>query len=127
MKLQPSSTALDWQALMIVIIMIIVARESCVWLMTQFGHPELGNLCGLVLLLLFLIVLRRYAQIPSRWINANAIIMREGALAFLPISAGAILMLVSMGSDIFAFLSIMTISTLLPLWGYAVLAKRWLK
>lgn len=117
----------DWSALCLTLLLIIIVRESSVWLMGQFGHPELGNLIGLGLLLIILIIWRRFKALPLRMIDANARIMKESAFAFLPISAGAILMLIAMGKTIPAFLFVMTISTLIPLWIYAKMSKHWLK
>ena len=117
---------IDLSALSLTLAAIILVREFAVWLMAKFGHPELGNLIGLGILLVILILVRRFAAIPLRMIDANAIIMKESAFAFLPISAGAVLMLIAMGHDIPLFLFVMTVSTLFPLWLYAKMAKRWL-
>lgn len=118
---------IDWPALFLTLLLIIVVRESCVWFMSKFGHPELGNLIGLGVLLVILIIWRRFKPIPLRMIDANARIMKESAFAFLPISAGAVLMLLAMGQTIPAFLFVMVVSTLIPLWVYAKMSKRWLK
>ena len=59
-------------------------------------------------------------------IYTNNKIMKESAFAFLPISAGSLIMLVQMGKEIPLFLIVMFISTLIPLWVYAKMAKRWL-
>lgn len=120
------STKLDWSALIFTLILIIIVRESAVWLTAQFGHPELGNLAGLGILLILLLVWRNFKPLPLRLIDANARIMKESAFAFLPISAGAVFMLFSMGKTIPAFLLVMVISTLIPLWVYAKISKRWL-
>lgn len=117
---------IDWIALILTLFLIVIVRESSVWLMTQFNHPELGNLIGLAILLIILIIWRKFRKIPNRMIDANALIMKESAFAFLPISAGAILMLIAMGKEIPLFLFVMVVSTLIPLWIYAKLAKRWL-
>ncbi len=117
---------IDWTALFFTLLLIVIVREFAVWLMQQFGHPELGNLIGLALLLLGLVVWRNFAAIPHRLIDINARIMKESAFAFLPISGGAVLMLIAMGKEIPLFLFVMVFSTLVPLWVYAKLAKRWL-
>lgn len=117
----------DWSALIITLLIIIVIRESCVWLMSQFGHPELGNLTGLGVLLVILIIWRQFKPIPLRMLDANAKVMKESAFAFLPISAGAVLMLIAMGQTIPKFLFVMVVSTLIPLWVYAKMSKHWLK
>ena len=96
------------------------------WLMGQFSHPELGNLVGLLSLLIALFTWRYFGKLPARLVDTNNKLMKESAFAFLPVSAGALMMLVHMGQKIPAFLFIMFFSTLIPLWIYAKMAKRWL-
>ena len=117
---------MDWPALFATLVLIIAVREAAVWLMTQLNHPELGNLFGLFGLLIALLIWRRISHIPKRLVDANQHIMKESAFAFLPICAGSVMMLVHMGKEIPVFLLVLTLSTLLPLWVYAYLAKRWL-
>ncbi len=117
---------IDWKALLCVCFCIVIYRESAVWLMTQWNHPELGNLVGLLSLLAVLFLWRRFGKIPLRLIDTNNKIMKESAFAFLPISAGALMMLVHMGHKIPVFLVVLCVSTLIPLWIYAKMAKRWL-
>lgn len=117
----------DWTALLITLTLIIIVRESSVWIMAQFGHPELGNLLGLLALLSVLVLWRRIKPLPIRLLDANTHIMKESAFAFLPVSAGAILMLLHMGQELPWFLFILVLSTLLSLWVYAQLAKRWMR
>jgi len=92
----------------------------------QLEHPELGNLVGLISLLIVLFSWRRWSKIPARLVDTNNKIMKESAFAFLPVSAGSLMMLVHMGHKIPAFLLILFVSTLIPLWVYAKMAKRWL-
>jgi hypothetical protein len=103
-----------------------VFREASVWIMTQFNHPELGNLVGLLSLLAVLFTWRKLSKIPARLVDTNNKIMKESAFAFLPISAGSLIMLTHMGKQIPIFLIVLCISTLIPLWLYAKMAKRWL-
>ncbi len=117
---------IDWPAWIGTIVLIIGFREGSVWLMTQLNHPELGNLVGLLSLLLVLFAWRRFGTLPTRVVDVNNKIMKESAFAFLPISAGALVMLVHMGKEIPLFLLVLTLSTLIPLWVYAKMAKRWL-
>lgn len=119
-------STIDGSALFFTILLIVIVREIAVWLMGLVGHPELGNLIGLAILLFILVLWRTFRPLPHRMIDANARIMKESAFAFLPISAGAVLMLVAMGKEIPLFLFVMIVSTLIPLWVYAKLAKRWL-
>ncbi|WP_436913964.1 hypothetical protein [Acinetobacter schindleri] len=117
---------IDWPAWIGTLLLIIVFREAAVWIMTQLEHPELGNLVGLISLLIVLFSRRRWSKIPARLVDTNNKIMKESAFAFLPVSAGSLMMLVHMGHKIPAFLLILFVSTLIPLWVYAKMAKRWL-
>jgi len=117
---------IDWPAWIGTLLLIIVFREASVWLMTQLEHPELGNLVGLISLLVTLFVWRYFGKIPARLVDTNNKLMKESAFAFLPISAGALIMLMHMGQKIPAFMLVLCLSTLLPLWIYAKMAKRWL-
>jgi len=117
---------IDWPAWIGTLLLIIVFREASVWLMTQLDHPELGNLVGLISLLITLFAWRYFGQIPARLVDTNNKLMKESAFAFLPISAGALIMLMHMGQKIPAFMLVLCLSTLLPLWIYAKMAKRWL-
>lgn len=117
---------IDWPAWIGTLLLIIVFRETAVWIMAQLEHPELGNLVGLISLLIVLFSWRRWSKIPARLVDTNNKIMKESAFAFLPVSAGSLMMLVHMGHKIPAFLLILFVSTLIPLWVYAKMAKRWL-
>lgn len=116
----------DWPALLATLALIVLIRESCVWLMGVFGHPELGNLLGLLLLLAILVAWRKIKPLPIRMLDATTHIMKESAFAFLPVSAGSIIMLAHLGQELPWFLFILVFSTLASLWLYAQLAKRWL-
>jgi len=94
--------------------------------MVAFHHPELGNLVGLISLLIVLFIWRKFKKVPNRLVDTNNKIMKESGFAFLPICAGSLMMLVHMGKEIPLFLLVLVISTLIPLWIYAKMAKRWL-
>ena len=117
---------IDWPAWIGTLLLIIVFRETAVWIATYFNHPELGNLMGLLSLLVVLFLWRRLHKIPARIVDTNNKIMKESGFAFLPICAGSLMMLVHMGKEIPLFLLVLVISTLIPLWIYAKMAKRWL-
>ena len=117
---------IDWQAWIGTLALIILVRESAVWIMAQFNHPELGNLTGLLSLLGLLLIWRKFKKLPARLVDTNNKLMKESGFAFLPVCAGSLLMLVSMGKEIPLFLLVMCVSTLIPLWIYAKMAKKWL-
>lgn len=117
---------IDWPAWIATLLLIVVFREGSVWIMTQLNHPELGNLVGLISLLIVLFAWRYFSKLPPRLIDTNNKLMKESAFAFLPISAGSLIMLIQLGQNIPAFILVLCLSTLLPLWIYAKMAKRWL-
>ena len=117
---------IDWKAWIGTIALIIIFREGAVWVMKQFGHPELGNLAGLISLLSVLALWRKFKKIPASLVDTNNKIMKESAFAFLPISAGSLLMMMHLGDETPMFLIVLFISTLIPLWVYAKMSKKWL-
>lgn len=118
--------SIDWTAWVVTLLLIIGFREGSVIVMRTFGHPELGNLVGLISLLTILILWRKFKKIPLRIVDTNNKIMKESGFAFLPVCAGSLIMLVHMGKEIPLFLFVLVVSTLIPLWVYAKMAKRWL-
>ncbi len=126
-EIDSAQTGFDWKMLIIVAIIIIFIRETSVWLMTLVGYANLGNLFGLFLLLGFALAYRHFkGDIPTRIVVANSKILKEGIFAFLPICAGVGILLSNLGNDTFKIVFIMLISTLIPLWLYAYLVKKWL-
>lgn len=117
---------INWSTLISTMAMIVIVRESAVWIMSKLGNPVLGNLVGLGILLIILIIWRRVSGLPEKMIHASTLIMRESAFAFLPVSAGAILMLKNLGGQIPYLVIILFSCTLIPMWIYAKLSKRWL-
>lgn len=126
LKIMQWIRTIDWPAWIGTLILIIGFRESCVWMMTQFNRPEMGNLVGLICLLIVLFLWRKFKKLPQRMVDINNKIMKESAFAFLPISAGSLMMMLHMGKEIPLFLLVLFVSTLIPLWIYAKMAKRWL-
>ncbi len=121
------SAAFDWRMAALALLIIIIVRELCVWLMGLVGFANLGNLVGLFVLLgLALCYRASHGQIPPRLVAANARILRESLFAFLPICAGMGVLIIGLGSDASKILAIMVISTLFPLRLHASLSKRWL-
>lgn len=126
-KVDSQQVGFDWKMLLIVAIIIIFIRETSVWLMTMIGYANLGNLFGLFLLLGFALAYRHFkGDIPNRVIVANSRILKESIFAFLPICAGVGILLANLGNDTVKIVLIMCISTLIPLWLYAYLVRRWL-
>ena len=68
--------SIDWTAWVITLLLIIGFREGSVVVMRAFGHPELGNLVGLISLLATLLIWRRFRKISNRLIDTNNKIMK---------------------------------------------------
>lgn len=117
---------IDWPAWIGTLILVIGFRELAVWITAQFGHPEMGNLAGLISLLILLSIWRITKGLPQRLVDTTNRLMKESGFAFLPICAGSLVMLVQMGKEIPLFLLVLVVSTLIPLWVYAKIAKKWL-
>ena len=125
--LSPTPVATDWRMLILVILIIIITRECSVWLMGLLGYKNLGNLVGLFLLLSVALCYRHFkGQIPHRFVVANSRILKESLFAFLPICAGVGILLLNLGNEGIKIVIIMLICTLIPMWLYGYLAKRWL-
>ncbi|WP_228254864.1 hypothetical protein [Aquirhabdus parva] len=123
----PAPATIDLPMLTFVVLIIIVTRECCVWVMGLLGYKNLGNLVGLFLLLGAALCYRHVkGQIPHRFVVANSRILKESLFAFLPICAGVGILLLNLGNEGIKIVMIMLISTLIPMWLYAYLAKRWL-
>lgn len=117
---------IDYPAWLGTIALIVVYRETSVWIAGQFNHPELGNLLGLIALLITLSLVRIYSNIPTRLVDTTNKLMRESGFAFVPQSAAACFAIFYLGDELPWFVLILFVSTLIPLWVYAFLAKKWL-
>lgn len=116
------NTILKSVALMAII--VVSVRELSLIFMSYLGHPELSNLTGLFLLLISLVIYRKFKGIPSSLITANQLIMKESVFAFLPVCVGSLIMLFHLEDSLYLFLCVLVISTLLPLLLFAFVAKR---
>lgn len=117
---------IDYVAWFGTIALVVVYREVSVWITGLFNHPELGNLLGLIALLITLSIVRIYSTIPVRLIDTTNKLMRESGFAFVPQSAAACFAIFLLGDEFGWFVLILFLSTLIPLWLYAKIAKKWL-
>lgn len=117
----------QYKSLILVFSLVILFRELSYTIMQSLQHPELSNLVGLFLLLIALSVWRKFKTIPLSIIGSSNVLMKESAFAFLPVCVGSLLMLLSFKDPLFSFLIILTLSTLFPLFIYALISKKYLK
>ena len=113
-------------ALLLTLIMVITVRESAVIVCEWAGIEKAANIVGLLVMFFILIIWRFIKGIPSWLTQASNTLLVDSGFAFLPVSAGAGLLLFALGDELWGFMLTILISTLIPMWGFAVLSNRWL-
>lgn len=126
MKSTPSSSLPLWLAVIITLAMVIFVRESAVIICQWAGIEKAANIAGLIAMFIILITWRLLKGLPSWLTHASNTLLVDSGFAFLPVSAGAGLLLFALGDELWGVMLTMIISTLIPLWGLAILANRWL-
>ena len=106
--------------------MVIFVRESAVIICQWAGIEKAANIVGLIAMFIILITWRLFKGLPSWLTHASNTLLVDSGFAFLPVSAGAGLLLFALGDELWGVILTMIISTLIPLWGLAILANRWL-
>ena len=106
--------------------MVITVRETAVILCQMAGIEKAANIVGLVAMFVILMVWRLSKGLPNWMTRASNTLLVDSGFAFLPVSAGAGLLLFALGDELWGVMITMLISTLIPLWGLAILANRWL-
>lgn len=113
-------------SLLLTLAMVIIVRESAVLICRALGVEQAANVVGMVAMFLILVIWRMLKGLP-RWLTrASNILLVDSGVAFLPVSAGAGILLFGLGDELWGVMLTMAISTLIPLWGLAILANRWL-
>jgi len=126
MKTTYSSTMPPWIALIITLVMVIVVRETAVVICQWAGIEKAANVVGLLAMFFILVVWRLLKGLPGWLTKASNTLLVDSGFAFLPISAGAGLLLFALGDELWGVMLTILISTLIPLWGLGLLANRWL-
>lgn len=126
MKPTHSSHIPLWLAIIMTLAMIIFVRESAVIVCQIIGIEKAANIVGLVAMFIILMTWRLLKGLPSWVTQASNTLLVDSGFAFLPVSAGAGLLLFALGDELWGVMATMLISTLIPLWGLAILANRWL-
>ncbi len=126
MKTTHSSTMRPWIALILTLIMVIAVRETAVVICQWAGIEKAANVVGLVAMFFILVVWRLVKGLPGWLTKASNTLLVDSGFAFLPVSAGAGLLLFALGDELWGVMLTILISTLIPLWGLGLLANRWL-
>ena len=115
-----------WLAILLTLVMVIVVREAAVVVCDWFGVEKAANVVGLVVMFIILMSWRMLTGLPSWLTKASNSLLVDSGFAFLPVSAGAGILLFGLGDELIGVMLTMAISTLIPLWGLALLSNRWL-
>ncbi|WP_227677909.1 CidA/LrgA family protein [Psychrobacter frigidicola] len=126
MKATYSSKLPLWLAIILTLVMVIVVRESAVVVCDWLGIEKAANVVGMVAMFLILMTWRVIKGLPSWLTKASNMLLVDSGFAFLPVSAGAGILLFELGDELLGFMLTIVISTVIPLWGLAILANRWL-
>lgn len=124
MKTTHSSTMPPWIALVLTLVMVVVVRESALIVCEWAGVEKAANVVGLVVMFFILIIWRLLKGLPGWLTQASNTLLVDSGFAFLPVSAGAGLLLFALGDELWGVMLTILISTLIPLWGLGILANR---
>lgn len=115
-----------WLALTLTLLMVVLVRESAVVICEALGIEQAANVVGMVAMFIIAVIWRLLKGLPSWLTRATNVLLVDSGFAFLPVSAGAGILLFGLGDEFWGIMLTMVISTLIPLWGLGLLANRWL-
>ncbi|ADG60947.1 hypothetical protein [Moraxella catarrhalis] len=115
-----------WLAMIATAAIVVGFRELVLVVCTWLGIPTAANIVGLVSLFIVLVGVRMSVGLPA-WLSSSAsTLLVDSGFAFLPVSAGAGILLFGLGEDLLSVSATIIISTLIPLWAFAKLSALWL-
>ena len=126
MKATYSSELPLWFAIMLTLVMVVVVRETAVVVCHWIGLEKAANVVGMLVMFIILMTWRVIKGLPSWLTKASNTLLVDSGFAFLPVSAGAGILLFELGDELLGFMLTIAISTLIPMWGLAILGNRWL-
>ena len=121
-----SSTLPLPMALLTTLALVIMVREGAVLACQTLGIASAANIVGMIAMFCLLMVWRLTRGLPTWITQASNTLLVDSGFAILPVSAGAGLLLFALGDEFWGIVITIIISTLIPLWGLALLANRWL-
>jgi holin-like protein len=117
-----------WLGMLATVALVVVVRETALYVCTLFGLPTASNIVGLVVLFILLIGVRLWRGELPQWLSySSSVLLVDSGFAFLPVSAGAGILLFGLGDELLAVCVIILISVIVPLWAFAKLSQKWLK
>lgn len=116
-----------WLGMFATIVLVVFVRETALYICTLFNMPTAANIVGLVGLFLILMAYRLLRGGLPQWLSYSAsLLLVDSGFAFLPVSAGAGILMFGLGTEFWAVSLTIIISVVLPLWLMAKLAQKWL-
>lgn len=116
-----------WAGLVATIAIVIGVRELALVVCTALGMPTATNIVGLVSLFVVLVGIRVVRGGLPNWLSSSAsVLLVDSGFAFLPVSAGAGILLFGLGGEFWAVCAIIIMSVVMPLWAFAKLSQKWL-
>lgn len=116
-----------WLGMLATITLVIGVRELALVICTALGMPTATNIVGLVSLFGVLMGVRLLRGGLPHWLSSSAsTLLVDSGFAFLPVSAGAGILLFGLGADLWAVSLVIVMSTVIPLWAFAKLSAKWL-
>ena len=113
-------------ALLLTLALVIIIREGAVVVCAALNISSAANIVGMLVMFAILLVWRLTVGLPQWLTQASNTLLVDSGFAFLPVSAGAGLLIFALGDELWGVVLTIVISTLLPLWGLGILANRWL-
>ncbi len=123
------------QAIIVTLLIVVIVRELSVLACSQLGVATAGNIVGLIVMFMGLLSWRlirnkqdkKQSALPHWLTQSSNTLLTDSGFAFLPVSAGAGILLFALQDEFWGVVATIIISTLIPLWGFAKITDIWLK
>lgn len=122
----PYHSAQFWFGMIATIAVVVGVRELALFVCSLLGMPTATNIVGLVGLFALLMGVRSLVGLPNWLTQSASILLVDSGFAFLPVSAGAGILLFGLGEELIFVCVIIGVSVIVPLWLFAKLSQKWL-
>ncbi len=117
-----------WLGMLATAFLVVAVREGALYVCTLLNLPTASNIVGLVVLFVLLVGVRLWRGELPKWLSySSSVLLVDSGFAFLPVSAGAGILLFGLGDEMWAVCAIILVSVIIPLWAFAKLSEKWLK
>lgn len=122
----PYHSAQFWFGMIATIAVVVGVRELALFVCNLLGMPTATNIVGLVGLFAILMGVRSLVGLPNWLTQSASVLLVDSGFAFLPVSAGAGILLFGLGEELIFVCVIIGVSVIVPLWLFAKLSQKWL-